>query len=50
MASFLSAFSIGLGYLWSLLDDSGLCWHDRITRTSLLAIPETPNQALFPKA
>src|SRR6202790_5440630 len=32
-ASFLSAFSGGLGYLWCLLDQDGLCWHDRITRT-----------------
>ena len=33
LASFLSAFSAGLGYLWCLLDQEGLCWHDRITRT-----------------
>lgn len=33
LASFLSAFSGGLGYLWCLLDQDGLCWHDRITRT-----------------
>jgi uncharacterized RDD family membrane protein YckC len=33
LASFLSAFSAGLGYLWCLLDQDGLCWHDRITRT-----------------
>lgn len=32
-ASFLSAVSVGLGYLWCLLDPHGLCWHDRITRT-----------------
>ena len=35
LASFLSAFSIGLGYLWSVLDEDGLCWHDRITHTYL---------------
>ncbi len=35
IASFLSAFSAGLGYLWCFLDDRGLCWHDRITRTYL---------------
>ena len=35
LASFLSAFSLGLGYLWGLLDEDGLCWHDRITRTQL---------------
>src|SRR6266851_636815 len=33
LASFLSAFSGGLGYLWCLLDQDGLCWHGRITRT-----------------
>jgi uncharacterized RDD family membrane protein YckC len=33
LTSFLSAFSAGLGYLWCLLDQDGLCWHDRITRT-----------------
>ncbi len=35
LASYLSAFSLGLGYLWSVLDEDGLCWHDRITRTHL---------------
>jgi uncharacterized RDD family membrane protein YckC len=33
LASFLSAFSAALGYLWCVLDQDGLCWHDRITRT-----------------
>lgn len=35
LASFLSAFSAGLGYLWCLLDQDGLCWHDRITRSNV---------------
>ncbi len=35
ITSFLSALSAGLGYLWCFLDDHGLCWHDRITRTYL---------------
>ena len=35
LASFLSAFSAGLGYLWCFLDQESLCWHDRITRTFL---------------
>jgi uncharacterized RDD family membrane protein YckC len=35
LASFLSAFSAGLGYFWCLLDQDGLCWHDRITRTNV---------------
>ncbi len=33
LASFLSACSAGLGYFWCFLDQDGLCWHDRITRT-----------------
>jgi uncharacterized RDD family membrane protein YckC len=33
LASFLSASSAALGYLWCVLDRDGLCWHDRITRT-----------------
>jgi uncharacterized RDD family membrane protein YckC len=35
LAAFLSAFSLGLGYIWCFLDQDGLCWHDRITRTYL---------------
>ena len=35
LASFLSAVSAGLGYLWCFLDQDSLCWHDRITRTFL---------------
>jgi uncharacterized RDD family membrane protein YckC len=37
LTSFLSAFSAGLGYLWCALDQDGLCWHDRITRTYVQA-------------
>ncbi len=35
LASFLSAFSACLGYLWCILDQDGLCWHDRITRSNI---------------
>ncbi len=38
LASFFSAFSAGLGYLWCLLDQDGLCWHDRITRTHIRSL------------
>jgi uncharacterized RDD family membrane protein YckC len=37
LASYLSAFSAGLGYLWCFLDQDGLCWHDRITRSHVQA-------------
>ena len=41
LASFLSAFSAGLGYFWSHLDQHHLCWHDRISRTHVRsAVPE----------
>jgi uncharacterized RDD family membrane protein YckC len=35
LASMLSGFAAGLGYLWCFLDSDSLCWHDRITRTHL---------------
>jgi len=39
LAMALSAASLGLGFLWCLLDEDTLCWHDRITRTYLDAGP-----------
>jgi uncharacterized RDD family membrane protein YckC len=38
LASYLSAFSAGLGYLWCVLDQDELCWHDRIARTHVQAV------------
>jgi uncharacterized RDD family membrane protein YckC len=35
LAMALSALSLGLGFLWCLLDEDTLCWHDRITCTYL---------------
>jgi uncharacterized RDD family membrane protein YckC len=32
-ASALSGFSMGLGYLWALVDEDRVGWHDRISRT-----------------
>jgi uncharacterized RDD family membrane protein YckC len=40
LASFLSALSAGLGFLWCLLDQDALCWHDRITRTHVQSEPQ----------
>jgi len=31
-AIILSACPLGIGFLWALLDDDGLGWHDRISR------------------
>jgi uncharacterized RDD family membrane protein YckC len=48
LASYLSALSLGMGYVWVFLDEDGLCWHDRITHTYLAPaqckapIPEGP--------
>jgi RDD family len=44
LASFLSAFSAALGYVWCFLDENGMCWHDRITRTYLRPSTEKDNQ------
>jgi uncharacterized RDD family membrane protein YckC len=35
VAMALSGVSLGLGFLWSFLDEDTLCWHDRITHTYL---------------
>lgn len=35
LASFLSAVSLCMGYIWVFLDEDSLCWHDRITHTYL---------------
>ncbi|HET7207331.1 MAG TPA: RDD family protein [Terriglobales bacterium] len=38
LAATLSGVSLGLGYMWCFLDEDGLCWHDRITRTYFASI------------
>jgi uncharacterized RDD family membrane protein YckC len=35
VASGLSFVSLGLGYVWTFLDEDQLSWHDRITKTHL---------------
>jgi uncharacterized RDD family membrane protein YckC len=35
LASWLSAVSLGMGYVWVFLDEDALCWHDRITHSYL---------------
>ena len=37
LAMVLSTLSLGLGLVWALLDEDTLCWHDRITRTYVVA-------------
>lgn len=32
-ALLLSALPLGLGFVWAVFDEDGLCWHDRITQS-----------------
>jgi uncharacterized RDD family membrane protein YckC len=48
LASFLAAFSAGLGYLWCFVDQDGLCWHDRITRTYVRTADEAAGAPQHP--
>jgi uncharacterized RDD family membrane protein YckC len=43
LCSWLSAMSLGMGYLWQFLDEDGLCWHERVTRTYLAANRNSPD-------
>jgi uncharacterized RDD family membrane protein YckC len=43
LASFLSAVSLCMGYIWVFLDEDSLCWHDRITHTYLAPQKHEPN-------
>jgi uncharacterized RDD family membrane protein YckC len=45
LASFLSAVSLCMGYLWVFLDEDSLCWHDRITHTYLAPQRHEPGDA-----
>lgn len=42
LATFLSVLAAGLGCLWCFLDQEGLCWHDRITRTCVTSAAKEP--------
>jgi uncharacterized RDD family membrane protein YckC len=33
----LSGVALGMGYAWYFLDEDGLCWHERVTKTHLAA-------------
>jgi hypothetical protein len=37
LAMLVSIFPLGLGLMWSFVDEDELCWHDRISRTYLIA-------------
>ncbi|HZP18540.1 MAG TPA: RDD family protein [Terriglobales bacterium] len=42
LSSALSATSLGLGYAWCFLDEDQLSWHDRITKTHLAPVSNSP--------
>jgi uncharacterized RDD family membrane protein YckC len=44
LASFLSGASLGMGYAWRFLDEDGLRWHERITKTYVAAGKNSPRQ------
>ncbi|HEX3094604.1 MAG TPA: RDD family protein [Candidatus Angelobacter sp.] len=48
-ASALSAFSVGLGYFWALVDEDRLGWHDRISQTHLRAALSSQPSASSPE-
>ena len=35
LCAMLSAASLGMGYAWHFLDEDGLCWHERVTKTHI---------------
>jgi uncharacterized RDD family membrane protein YckC len=35
LGGILSGASLGMGYAWQFLDEDGLCWHERVTKTYL---------------
>jgi len=41
LCSWLSAASLGMGYLWQFLDEDALCWHERVTKTYIARISST---------
>ena len=40
LALALSSVSLGLGFVWAIVDEDTLCWHDRITRTYPVDVTE----------
>ena len=35
LCAMLSLASLGMGYAWHFLDEDGLCWHERVTKTHI---------------
>jgi uncharacterized RDD family membrane protein YckC len=48
LATILSGFSLGLGFVWSLVDEDTLGWHDRISQTYLRTASRPVEHPAFP--
>lgn len=44
LGSILSGASLAMGYAWRFLDEDGLLWHERITKTYVAAGKNSPGQ------
>jgi len=44
MAALLSGLTLGLGYLWALLDTRRRTWHDRISDSYIVLLPKIKKQ------
>ncbi len=42
LAAMFSWLCLGLGFLWVLVDPEKLAWHDRLSNTRLVRLPDTP--------
>lgn len=49
LASALSTFSMGLGYVWALVDEDRVAWHDRISQTHMRQAISTQPSAFSPE-
>jgi uncharacterized RDD family membrane protein YckC len=45
----LSLLSLGLGFLWALVDHDKLAWHDRLSGTRLILLPKKSARAGTPR-
>ncbi len=46
LGAVLSAAALGLGYIWALLDEESLTWHDRMSKTFVTRDPRAPRRFL----
>lgn len=44
LGAFVSAACLGLGYLWCLVDHNNRYWHDYLSRTQLILLPQQDSE------